>query len=265
MCIHQSAIIMGAFGFLWRWFVLFLSLCDVYWLCAICILFHSNKNMRSETSLHAALKSWYATPDGVQEAWIDGYWIDVQIADLLIEIQTRRFDVIQEKLLRLLENYQIRLVHPIAAEKWIVHLLKDSESAVNRRKSPRRGRWEHIFLELVRAPSLLAHPNFSLEILLIREEEIRQDDGRGSWRRRGVSIIDRRLIEILERKLIASPSDLRQFLPPDLESPFTNQQLANQLGINRSLAAKISYCMRSLNLLQTVGKRRNAILYSILE
>lgn len=265
MWIHQSAIIMGAFGFYGVGLFCYCFCVDVYWLCAIYILFHSNNSMRSESSLHAALKSWYATPDGVQEVWVDGYWIDVQIADLLIEIQTQRFDVIQEKLLRLLDDYQIRLVHPIAAEKWIVYLLEDSESAVNRRKSPRHGRWEHIFLELVRVPSLLAHPNFSLEILLIREEEIRQDDGRGSWRRRGVSIKDRSLIEILERKLITSPNDLRQFLPPSLESPFTNQQLAIQLGINHNLAAKISYCMRSLNLLQTVGKRRNANLYSILE
>lgn len=221
--------------------------------------------MRTETSLHAALKSWYAASHGVQEARVDGYWIDVQINDQLIEIQTRHFEMIQEKLLRLLENYQVRLVHPIAAEKWIVRLSQESESVVNRRKSTHHGRWEHIFLELVHIPTLLAHPNFSLEMLLIREEEIRQDNGKGSWRRKGISIIDRRLIEILERKLIASPRDLRQFLPAGLESPFTNQQLAHQLGINPRLAAKMSYCMRSLNLLQATGRQRNAILYSIRE
>ena len=221
--------------------------------------------MRTETSLHASLKADYAASGGAQEIWVDGYWIDVQHSDLLIEIQTRHFEAIQEKLLRLLEDHQVRLVHPIAAEKWIVRLPQDDEAPIKRRKSPRRGRWEHLFLELARTPTLLAHPNFSLEILLIREEEIRRDDGKGSWRRRGVSIIDRRLLEILERKLIASPSDLRQFLPSDLDSPFTNQQLASQLRISRRLASRMSYCLRSLKILQIAGKQRNAILYSISE
>jgi hypothetical protein len=67
-----------------------------------------------------------------------------------------------------------------------------------RRKSPRRGKLEDLFLELVRIPHLINHPNLTLEVLLIREEEIRHADGKGSWRRRGVSIIDHRLLEIID-------------------------------------------------------------------
>jgi hypothetical protein len=54
-----------------------------------------------------------------------------------------------------------------------------------RRKSPKRGRLEDLFWELVSIPQLLSNPNFSLEVLMIRGEEVRRYEGKRAWRRRG--------------------------------------------------------------------------------
>jgi hypothetical protein len=218
-----------------------------------------------QSALHSALKDYYAPPGAAQEVLVDGYWIDIVHGDLLIEIQTRNFAAIRKKLIDLVERHPVRLVHPIAQEKWIVRIPVEGETMLIKRKSPRRGRLEHIFLELVRIPDLLEHPNFSLEVLLIREEEYRRADGKGSWRRNGVSITNRRLVEVVERHLFTAPSDLRILLPSDLEMPFTNRHLSKKLEITPRLATRMSYCLREMKILKIIGKQNKSYLYTFTE
>jgi hypothetical protein len=213
-----------------------------------------------ETALHAALKAWYAEPDDRIEVTVDGYVIDVVRGDLLVEIQTRGFAALTAKLTALLERHPVRLVHPIARERWIVRLDADG-TMLGRRKSPKRGRVEHIFAELVRFPALIRHPRFTLEVLLTREEEVRFADGRGSWRRKGWSIVDRRLIAVDERLRLESADDLRALLPAGLPHPFTTRDLAEGLSIPRRLAQQMAYCLRAMGAITAVGMRERAWLY----
>ena len=216
-----------------------------------------------ESSLHAALKDFYTRGDqDAQEVPVDGYLVDVVSGELLIEIQTGNFSALKEKLPVLLANHPLLLVHPIAQEKWIVRLPGQGETPLRRRKSPRRGRVEHVFLELVRIPHLVAHPNFSLEVLLTREEEIQREDGRGSWRRRGRSIADRRLLEVVQRVRFDSPQDFMPFLPASLPPTFTSRELGQALGVPRYLAQKTIYCLRVMGLIQRAGKQRHSYLHS---
>ena len=141
----------------------------------------------SEKSLHAALKDWYAKPGDRFEENVDGFHIDIVRHDLLIEIQTANFSSLKRKLATLTERHRVRLVFPIALEKWIVRMGSDGITLLGRRKSPKRGLVYHLFKELVSIPELIKKRNFSVEVLLIQEEEIRHDDGRGSWRRKGPS------------------------------------------------------------------------------
>ena len=127
----------------------------------------------NEKPLHAALKEWYAEPGDRFEVPVDGYIIDIVRGDLLVEIQTRSFSSLRKKLAALTDCHPVHLVHPIAQEKWIVKLGDDGHSHTSRRKSPKRGTVEDIFAELVSFPQLLAHPCFTLEVLLIQEDEIR--------------------------------------------------------------------------------------------
>ena len=216
-----------------------------------------------EHALHRSLKEWIAGNNGQIEILVDGYWIDVVQDDLLIEIQTRSFSSIKRKLVDLLQRHRVRLIHPIAVEKWIIHLPAQGEQALARRKSPRRGRLEHIFNELIRFPELIAHPSFSLSVLLTREEEIRRANGRGSWRRKGQSIIDRRLLEVLGQYHLNTPQDFLDLAPNALSLCFTNQELARASKMRIELARKMTYCLRQMGALQVSGKHGREILYSV--
>jgi hypothetical protein len=219
----------------------------------------------NEKPLHAALKAWYSRPEDRHEVQVDGYLIDIVRDDLLIEIQTKNFAAIKRKLLKLTARHAVRLAYPIAREKWIVKAARDGQGQSSRRKSPKRGAYEEVFAELVRFPRLLASPNFSLDVLLIHEEEVRCFDGTRGWRRRGWVTHERRLLQVVDRKLFQDPADFLELVPSGLARPFTTSDLAMTTRQRRWLAQKMAYCLREMGLISQVGKRGNALLYQMTE
>lgn len=216
----------------------------------------------NERSLHGALKRWCARPGDLFETAVDGFVIDIVRNDRLLEVQTGNFTSIKSKLNRLVRSHPIRLIYPIAREKWIVKLAQHDRRPIARHKSPRRGRVEDLFWEMVRLPQLLSKRNFSLEVLMIQEEEVRRYKGRGRWRRRGWGVEERRLLTVLEKKVFETPADWLALLPDGLES-FTTSDLAAATGMRRKLAQKMAYCLCKGGLIELVGKQGRANLYRV--
>jgi hypothetical protein len=155
----------------------------------------------NEKPLHASLKQWYARPGDQFEVPVDGFVIDLVRDDLLIEIQTRNFFSIKSKLTKLTRSHQVRLIYPIVQEIWIVRSSADGRGSM-RRKSPKRGRIEDLFWELVSIPQLLSNPNFSLEVLMIRQEEVRRYEKKRRWRRKGWVVEGRELLDVLDQRCL---------------------------------------------------------------
>ena len=200
-------------------------------------------NLMNEHSLHSEIKKWYSRPGDSFERRVDGFIIDIVRGTLLIEVQTGNFSAIKKKLAALIENHEVRLVYPIPELKYLVQV-DNSGEVISRRKSPKRGKLVDLFLELVSIPTFISEENFSLEVLMIEEEEIRCNDGKGSWRRRGASIKDRRLLRVTGSISFRSERDFLRFLPVDMGVLFTNRKLARDSGISISLAQRITYCLR---------------------
>jgi hypothetical protein len=114
---------------------------------------------------------------------------------------------------------------------------------------------------LVSFPQLLAHPNFSLEVLLIQEEEARRYDGTRNWRRKGWVTHERRLLQVVDRRLFETPADMRALIPASLVEPFTTTQLAEAEDQPLWLAQKMAYCLREMGAITAVGKRGRGVLY----
>jgi len=213
-----------------------------------------------EKTLHAALKAWYALPGDQLEKRLSGYVIDIHRDGLLIEIQTRNFGALKQKLAKLLKEYPVRLVYPIAQRKWIVRQTADGKP-ISRRVSPKHGSGIDVFNETTHLSGLLPHPNLTIEILFTNQEEIWRDDGQGSWRRKGWSIYDRHLNEVTGRLTLQSLADYWALLPVDLPQSFTNRQLAAALHRRLSLAQKVTYTLRRMDGLEEAGKKGNARLF----
>ncbi len=216
----------------------------------------------TEHSLHSEIKDWYKVSGDELEVKVEDFIVDILRGKLLIEIQTGNFSAVKKKLIKLLFNNQVRLVYPIAKLKWIVHVSRSGEF-VRRRKSPKKGKLIDLFYELVHTASLIGDRNFSLEVLLIEEEELRCNDGRGSWRRKGVTVKDRKLLNVFDRIVFRDSRAFLEFLPKELDEYFTNKVLALKLGISVKLAQKITYCLRKMGAISIADKKRNELLFQV--
>ena len=215
-----------------------------------------------ESSLHSAIKKWYSLEGDKLEAKVDSFIVDIVRGDLLIEIQTANFSTIKPKLRCLLQGHKVRLVYPIPKKKWIVHRSMSNGEITGRRMSPKKGSLYDLFSELIRISDLFHIGNLSIEVLMIEVEEIWCNDGKGSWRRKGASIEDRKLIRVFERRIFEHKADFLRFLPQDLPDPFSNKDLAESLGLPVNQSRRMTYSLRKIGTMTQVGKNRNQMLFT---
>jgi hypothetical protein len=213
-----------------------------------------------ESSLHSEIKKAYSLPGDQFEVKLDNYIVDILRENLVIEVQTKNFSALKEKLQVLTENHQVRLVYPLPEKKWITNVTKD-QVVLNKRKSPRKGKLTDLFQELVMIPHIIKNENFSLEVLFIEEEEVRCDDGNGSWRRKGVSIKERKLLKVNDRILFLNKSDYLKILPNNLTGVFTNRELAKLGKFSLRAARQITYCLRKSGVIRLVEKKRRELIF----
>jgi len=212
-----------------------------------------------EGPLHAELKCALARPGDAFEVRVGAYVIDLVRADgELVEIQTGGFSPLRAKLDALLDAHRIRIVHPIPAERRIVRVDEDG-TVLSSRPSPKKPGAATIFEGLVSFPTLLEHPNLTIEVLLCREDHVRAPApvrGRRYTRDPG----ERRLRDVLERIELRAPADAAALVPP-LPGPFTTRELAGAMGVPVPLARKAAHCLRALGILVPAGTRDRAPLH----
>ena len=121
-----------------------------------------------EGPLHRDLKQLLAGPGDAFEVKVDGYVIDLVRADgELVEVQTGSFSPLRAKLDALLDRHRMRIVHPIPAQRRILRVDEHGE-VLSTRPSPKKPKATTIFDGLVSFPTLLSHPNLTIEVMLCR-------------------------------------------------------------------------------------------------
>lgn len=210
--------------------------------------------MLREGPLHAAVKAMLARPGDRMEVPVDRFVIDLVRADgELVEVQTGGFAPLGPKLDALLDEHRVRIVHPVAAERRIVRVDEDGE-ITSVRRSPRRRGVVDVFDGLLAFPSLLTHPNLTVEVLLLREDHVRR--GRPArTRRRTRDPGERRLVEVLDRVELRGPADVVRVLPALPSESFSTRELAALLSCNVLLAQRTAYCLRAIGVIEDAGKR----------
>ena len=215
---------------------------------------------KKESSLHRSLKFEYSN-DGDTETPVGDYVCDGLSDDgEYIEVQIGSFGPLSEKVRFLAQSGKVRIIHPIISRKYIETYNTEGE-LLRKRKSSRKGSIWDLFNALIYAPEFPLLKNLTIELVNIDTIEKRVDDGRGSWRRKGVSVTDR-LIEGWGRRVILSkPKDYRQFIPFGKRKSFTVQDLGEKAGITAALARKTLYVLNKAGLVERIGKRGRFLLY----
>ena len=187
--------------------------------------------------------------------------IDIVRADgELVEVQTGGFGALGAKLDALLDEHRIRVVYPVAAERRIVRVDEHGE-VLGSRRSPKRATAVAVFDKLVAFPSLLTHPNLTIEVLLLREDHIRRPQPT-STRSRTRDPGERRLVEIIDRVEMRTPQDILALLPTLPLEPFSTREFAALLRCSTMLAQRALYCLRIIGIVEPAGKRGRAPLHA---
>ena len=212
----------------------------------------------NEGPLHAALKQHYAEPGDEFEVPLDRFVIDIRRGNRLIEVQTVSFASMGKKLDHLLPDYEILLVHPIAIS---THLERPDKP---RRKSPKRGSIYNLFEELVSVPTLIDHPNLTIDVALVSVAKTQKHDPKLRRGRGGYRTTHRSLIELHEVQRFSSGQDLLSLLPTtELPERFTTADIAEIANIPRPIAQRMAYCFRPLELFIEHERTRKGIVYSL--
>ncbi len=216
-----------------------------------------NIGTQTEGSLHAALKLHVSQPGDRFEVPLGGFVVDVVRGDTLIEIQTGGFAAMGRKLDHLLGDYHVHIVHPIAVGSWI------ERRELPTRKSPKRGCLHDVFAELVSVPTLLDHPNLTLEVFLVEVDVVKVADPTMRRRRGGWRTVDRRLRRIVGDHGFRTTADLAALLPPDLPDPWTTMDVATLGGLPRRTAQQMAYVLKANDLVEEVARDRAGAHYVI--
>ena len=215
-----------------------------------------------ETSLHRDLKFNYVG-SGQTEVEVAGFVADgVNAEGEFIEVQTGSFGPLKEKAHKLAAQGRLCIVYPIIMLKYIEVFDLDGKRRY-RRKSPRRGNVWDIFGALIHAPELPLIHGLVIELALVDVSEQRVCDGKGSWRRKGMSIQDRKLETVHERIRLERLSDYLRFIPFTKDEEFTSATLGEKAGIGINKARKTLYVLNKLGIVKKTGKRSNAIVYQV--
>jgi len=215
---------------------------------------------KHESSLHRELKFQYAGQDGQTEAEVAGFVADgINAEGEYIEVQTGSFGPLKKKAVAM---RRLKIIHPVIIAKYIEVYNKKGRLQY-RRKSPRKGTPWDLFDVLVYAPDLALIPGLVIELALVDAAEQRVQDGKGSWRRRGVSIRDRRMLALHDRITLKKPSDYTRFIPFKKNEKFTSALLAQKAGISVNLARKTLYVLKKLKIVKNTEKQGNSLVYKL--
>ena len=123
----------------------------------------------------------------------------------------------------------------------------------------------HAFAELYRIKTFLKDPNLSFAFPLIDMDEYRLLNGWSRNKKRGSTRYDRMPLSLYDEIRVERTEDFMQFVPIDLQEPFTITDFAKAARIRRELAADAVPILMYLDILRRDGKRGREYLYRVEE
>lgn len=218
----------------------------------------------SEKTVHAILKNYYEPDEDRQEIPIEKYVADIYANGEIIEIQTRQFNKMRNKLTAFLPLYLVTIVYPIPFEKWIIWVDEETGELSRKRKSPVRGNPYIAFVELYKIKMFLKDPNLRLRLVLMNMEEYKLLNGWSRDRKRGASRYDRIPVELVQEIEINCVQDYMQFVPSELEGTFTSKEFAAAAHISVTLSQTVLNILYHVGIVTRTGKKGNQYLYDVL-
>lgn len=217
-----------------------------------------------EKTLHAVCKLYMEPDPCYHEIKTGSFVADIAKDGAIIEIQTRSFDRLREKLGYFLsEGYVVTVVYPVPAVKWLSWMDMEMGTVTDRRKSPKKGRVYDIIPELYKIKPLIAHPNLDFTVLLLEVQDYRMLDGWSLDRKKGSTRYERIPISLVDRVTFGYSDGFAALIPKELPETFQVKEFARAAGISTSRASTLLSVLHTAGILKRVGKSGRMYLYQL--
>lgn len=212
-----------------------------------------------EKTLHKVIKNYYEAKEEYQEVKINGYVADIFKDNKIIEIQTRSFNKLRDKLEVFLKDYKVNIIYPIAYKKYISWLDLETGEEKDFRKSPKTGSIYDCIFELYKIKKYLNHPNLKITLLFIDLKEQRLLNGWNQTKKKGAERFNQIPLELIDEIEI---NNYNIFIP------FKNQEFTSidyQKAIKRNLhCAQVSLTILNyLDVIEVVRKEKRRNVYRL--
>lgn len=217
----------------------------------------------SEKTVHAILKRYYEPNEDYHEVPINGMVADIYRNGKIIEIQTRSFNKMRNKLDKFLPEYKVTIVYPIAYIKNLIWIDEDTGNLSKKRKSPRKGDYYDAFYELYKIKMYLDNPNLSFRFVLLNIDEYRLLNGWSKDKKKGSQRYDRIPTELVGEMSIDRIEDYVQLLPIELPDEFTVSNYKDVAHISEDSARIGLHILNHIGVIEKIGKQGRKNLYRI--
>lgn len=219
----------------------------------------------SEKTVHAVMKNYYAPDEDMHEIPVENCVADIYTGDSIVEIQTRSFNRMRQKLDRFLPLYPVTIVYPIPYVKTLFWIDEESGEISAGRKSPLKGNPYMAFPELYKIKMYLKDPNLRIRLTFLNMEEYKLLNGWSRDKKKGSSRFDRIPVSIEKEVEFTCPQDYMQLIPYDIKEPFTSAEFAKAVKIRRELAQTVLHILNYMEVIEQDGKNGRSFQYRIKE
>jgi len=215
---------------------------------------------QKEKTLHRAIKA-YLGERLSHEINIGNYIADIARPEEIIEIQTHHLGKLKPKLEKFLPISHVWVVYPIIHQKRIITISREKGSISKPRKSSKKQTLISAFLELSQIRSLLQHRHLHVKLLLLNVDEYRFDSSPGRRKQTPSDLIPTALLEEVD---FYSIEDYLQFLPHEIKSPFTSEDIRSYFNTTTSISQALLRTLVACDIFKRVGKKDRYYQYIIL-
>lgn len=215
----------------------------------------------SEKTTHAVLKEYLVPKEEYHEIKCGRYVADIFWEGEIIEIQTANFNTLRRKLDAFLPQYEVTIVYPVPATKWLLWINEETGEVTKKRKSPKQGSCLQIFYELYKIKNYLKNPHLHFRIIRMDMEEYRLLNGWSRDKKRGSDRYDRIPIAIVDELMLAEVKDYEKLLPDGLPLEFTSRDFKEKSKLSLKQSQTALNVLTYLGTVERIGKKGQLILY----
>lgn len=217
-----------------------------------------------EKATHQVLKYYMQPDDTKHEVRVGRYIVDaIDNNGALIEVQSKDFYRMKDKLSALLDGNTVEIVYPCPVNRCSLWVRPEDLQVVGEVKYRAYKNSCSILPELYTIREFINFSNLKIRLIKFDEAEFKYLDGYGPNNKRHATKINRVPVTYVGEEVLNSIEDYRRILGIDDEILFNSNQFARHTRLKIDNARKALVFLTDINVVNRIGRDSSGIIYKM--